>query len=68
MESESLTLSVYNLAGQKVRSWPLTGEVGERRLVWNGRSQSGQQVASGVYICRLEGRDFALGRRMLLVR
>jgi len=68
MEMESLRLSIYNLAGQKVRSWHLAGVAGERRLVWDGRGQRGQQVASGVYIYRLEGRDVALSRRMLLVR
>ena len=62
-------LVVYNLAGQIVRV--LTdGHLGSGAHVqaWDGRDESGQEAASGIYLYRLEGTSFAVTRRMLLLR
>ena len=48
-------LTVYNGLGQRVR--PLIDEeqpAGGDEQNWDGRDDSGQDVASGVYLCRLE--------------
>ena len=62
-------LVIYNLTGQIVRV--LTDghlAAGAHVLAWDGRDESGQEAASGVYIYRLEGTSFAITRRMLLLR
>ena len=62
-------LVVYNLTGQIVRV--LTDShlaPGAHALAWDGRDGDGQEMASGVYIYRLEGTSFAITRRMLLLR
>ena len=62
-------LVIYNLAGQIVRV--LTDSylaAGAHVLVWDGKDGSGQEMASGVYIYRLEGTSFAITRRMMLLR
>ena len=62
-------LIIYNLTGQIVRV--LTDShlaAGAHVLAWDGRDGNGQEMASGVYIYRLEGTSFAITRRMLLLR
>ena len=62
-------LVIYNLTGQIVRV--LTDgylAAGAHVLTWDGRDRSGQEMASGVYIYRLEGTSFAITRRMMLLR
>jgi hypothetical protein len=49
-----VTLEVYNLLGQRIRS--LTDgvlSIGVHTINWNGFSDTGKRVASGVYICRV---------------
>jgi hypothetical protein len=41
---------------------------GERSVSWDGLDQEGRQVASGVYLIRLEQRGQAVERRAVLVR
>jgi len=62
-------LDVYNILGQKVATL-VDGEqkAGYRVAHWNGRSQSGAQVASGVYFYRIKTADFRKTRKMILLR
>jgi Tol biopolymer transport system component len=62
-------LSVYNIAGQKVREL-VSSEMtaGIHSAVWDGRDQQGNPVSSGVFISRLRTRDNVFSNRMILVR
>ena len=53
--SAPAALHIYNLHGQKIRTLT-TGPVaaGYGEVAWDGRDHSGQVVASGVYLYRLE--------------
>lgn len=66
-QEASARLQVFNALGQTVRE--LLDEQmqpGLREVLWDGRDESGQQVASGVYLSRLEvGDEFAATRPML---
>lgn len=64
-----VTLEVFNVLGQKMRTL-VSGELrpGYHRVVWDGRDESGFEVASGIYIYRLEVGEFHQSRRFLLVR
>lgn len=64
-----VVLEIYNLLGQKIRI--LADGVkpaGEYRVQWDGRDDAGREVASGVYVCRLEGTGWVKSRKMLLLR
>jgi hypothetical protein len=64
-----VALSVFNLVGQQVRR--LVREVrtpGFYQIVWDGRDDRGQEMASGVYIYRLQVGDLAEARKLLLLR
>ena len=41
---------------------------GEVTRVWNGKNQSGQDVAPGIYFVRLEAAGFASVRKVMRVR
>ena len=67
--SGEVELAVYNLAGQKV----LTLAHGQRKagahtLHWDGRSDEGRDLASGVYVYRLQAGDQVDTRKLVLVQ
>ncbi|GAB4333233.1 MAG: hypothetical protein Kow0037_11460 [Calditrichia bacterium] len=63
-------LEIYNLLGQKVRELANRQlSAGIHELVWDGRSDSGKTVASGVYIYRLtSGNGLVKSKKLLLIR
>ena len=67
--NDRIRISVYNLQGRRVRSlmedWK---EAGRHHVVWNGESDRGIPVSSGVYIVRMETDRFVQTRKLLLVR
>ncbi|HID94488.1 MAG TPA: hypothetical protein EYP53_00330, partial [Candidatus Latescibacteria bacterium] len=54
-EAVQVRLSIYNTLGQRIRML-LDGKMqaGSHSVIWNGRDESGHEVASGVYLCALE--------------
>ena len=68
-DSAPAALHIYNLHGQKVRTLT-TDQVaaGYGEVAWDGRDHSGQVVASGVYLYRLETEGVELTRKLLFLR
>ncbi|ODS41143.1 MAG: hypothetical protein A7315_02155 [Candidatus Altiarchaeales archaeon WOR_SM1_79] len=57
-----------NLLGQEVCT--LVNEdkpVGCYEVTWDGKNDHGHRVASGVYLYRLESKDFVQTRKMILL-
>jgi pullulanase/glycogen debranching enzyme len=68
-EASEVTVSVFDIAGRKVATLVNQSLVaGTHDVQWNGRADSGQRLASGVYFYRIEAGDFSQTRRMTLVR
>lgn len=63
------TLRVYSLRGALIKTL-YSGDIvpGEYTIQWNGRSEIGETVASGVYLYRLEAGDFSSTRKMVVVK
>jgi len=62
-------LEVYNVLGQRVRGWDLSGwSSGFHSVVWDGRDGEGRAVGSGAYLVRLRVGDFRQTRKLLLLR
>ena len=62
-------LSIYNLAGQKVKT--LVQAVlgaGNHRVIWDGRDATGAEIATGVYLYRLRAEGRREIRKLLLLR
>ena len=65
---EEISLTIYNQLGQKIRTLAagrLPAGIHERG--WDGRSDTGAEVASGIYFFRLQAGEFIAQRRMLIV-
>ena len=62
-------LIIYNLAGQKVITL-LQGvlQAGEHEVHWDGQDEQGHNLASGVYLYRLQAGKEVETRRLLLLR
>jgi hypothetical protein len=67
-EQGQVDLSVYDTQGRMVRSLVAgTRSVGSHTVEWDGRDQSGQKVASGVYYYRIEVGSFRTGKSMVVI-
>jgi len=69
-EDTPVQLAIYNSSGQMVRML-VKGyrQAGSHKVVWDGKDESGRDVASGIYLCRLMVRGRTAGAiRMTLVR
>lgn len=67
--SGQVSLIVYNLLGQKVRTL-INGYApqGTYRLQWDGNNDMGQRVSSGVYLYRLESGGKRFTKRMMFLK
>ena len=62
-------LVIYNISGQKVRELVLeTMTAGMHNVMWDGRSDNGSPVSSGIYFSRLTMGERTASGRMLLVK
>ncbi|KAA3605239.1 MAG: T9SS C-terminal target domain-containing protein [Calditrichaeota bacterium] len=59
-------LSIFNILGEKVKSFALSEKKGS--VVWNGTNELGNQVASGIYVYKLQVGNFEESRKMLLLK
>ncbi len=64
-----VTVTVYSLLGEEVATIH-NGilQSGLQSIKWNGLDSRGTQVASGVYIYRIEAQDRALTGKMMLLK
>ena len=54
-EVKDLQLNIYNIRGQKIRSFSnLSTDPGYYNIVWEGYNDQYQNVTSGLYYCYLE--------------
>ncbi|MCK4546353.1 MAG: T9SS type A sorting domain-containing protein [Candidatus Eisenbacteria sp.] len=67
---ERISLKVYDTTGRLVRTL-IAGNAtapGAHVVGWDGKNDHGEPVASGVYLCRLEGEKRNLTKKMLLLK
>ncbi len=68
-EAGHVSLVVYNLLGQEVRKLvDESMDAGYYSLVWDGMDDLGRQVASGIYMYRMQASTFSETRRMMLLK
>ena len=64
-----VTLEIYNIIGERVRT--LVNDVqdaGVYQVVWDGRDESRNTVATGVYLYRVHAGNFSSVKKMLLMK
>lgn len=63
------SLVIYDLMGRQVRTLVSSIlDAGEHEIIWDGRDGSGDEVASGIYLYRLQSNGSSRVRRMTLLR
>jgi len=61
-------LDVYNINGKLVRSFNGSGDVGNITVQWDGTNATGNDVASGIYLYRLNATEFSQTKKMILLK
>lgn len=68
-KADQVQLVVTNILGQTVRTlYNGKATAGQQKFTWDGRSDAGAKLASGVYFYRLKTSQGQLARKMLLVQ
>jgi len=69
-EAATVTLEIYNMLGQKVRTLvDHTQQAADfYSLNWNGRDDNGKALASGMYLYRLTAGSYVNTRKMVLMK
>jgi parallel beta-helix repeat protein len=68
-KSAAVNLTIYNIIGQKVRT--LVDEyqtAGYKTVHWDGTDEAGNQLASGIYLCRIQAGEFTDVKKMILMK
>lgn len=64
-----VSLDIYNNLGQKIRTLVDSHfDSGVHSVTWDGKSDTGNDVASGLYYYRLTSGDFRISKKMLMVK
>jgi hypothetical protein len=63
-----ICLTIYNMLGERVRSFESDCTPGTHTLLWDGRNSLGEAVASGVYLYRLTVGNHQETKKMVLLR
>lgn len=67
--NSKVSLKIYNIKGQLVRTLlDKEVEAGQHKVVWDGKNQKGEIVASGIYFYRLKAGDYVSVKKMGLVK
>jgi len=65
----TIVLDIFNASGKRVRRLLDTKlESGFHQLSWEGKNNSGNVVASGIYFIVLKTNEIALSKKMSLIR
>jgi hypothetical protein len=68
-EPTEITLAIFDALGQLVRTLVDQRQpAGRHFIIWDGRDERGQRVASGVFIYQLRAGRFVQSRKMLLLQ
>ena len=68
-QAGKVTLTIYNVRGQLVRT--LVNEqkpAGYHSVMWDGRSDNGMQVSSGIYFYKIQAGKFIKTKKMVLLK
>ena len=73
-QDSDVSLTIYETAGRLVRHLDLGVQPAgaylqrDRAIYWDGRTQSGEQVASGTYFYTLKTADYVSTQKMIILK
>jgi hypothetical protein len=60
---------IYNIKGQKVKTFMLEERKGENSIIWEGKDEAGKYVSSGIYFQKLVNNNKVIDvKKMLLIK
>lgn len=62
------TLTIFNIAGEKVRQYRGWRTAGQVEITWDARDDNGAQVPSGIYLYRFQAGSFSQTKQMILLK
>ncbi|NQV16938.1 MAG: choice-of-anchor D domain-containing protein [Armatimonadetes bacterium] len=68
-DAGNVSLEIYNVKGEKVRTL-INGhlDAAYHNIIWNGKNEYNQNIASGVYFYKFKTSDYSKIRKMLLIK
>jgi len=67
--TSEVSLKIFNILGQEVRKLAYVSQkAGSYRVVWDGRDNQGQEVASGIYFYGISANKFNKIQKMIMLR
>ena len=72
--AEHVVIKIYDAAGGLVRALDLGQKASgaylakEDAAYWNGRSESGEKVTSGIYFCVMEAGSFSAMKKVIILK
>ena len=67
-DASDWTVTIYNVAGQVVKTFAGYNEAGTVNVQWNGLDANNREVASGMYFYRASAADFTATKKMVLLK
>lgn len=67
-ETAEITICIFNMLGQTVRVFRTEKQfAGVHQIIWHGRDDTGNEVPSGIYICRILVNGLAWGTQKIVL-
>jgi len=64
-----VTIQIFDAAGRFVKTLVNSNKtVGRKTVTWDGRNDQGEQVATGVYFCRMAAPGYEKAMKMTLLK
>ena len=64
-----VSVKIYNIRGEQIRTLvQQTQSAGQHSVTWDARDQESREVASGIYLVRLQAGDWNQSKRMLFIK
>jgi hypothetical protein len=64
-----VAITIYNTLGQMVKSFDFNQlPAGKHDIIWDGRGDNGEEVASGIYFYRMTSKTFNKTRKMAVLK
>ena len=73
-QDTQVTIDIFNIAGELIRRIELGNQTAgwyvtkDRAAFWNGRNNTGEGVASGIYFYKLRAGNYSAVRKMLIAK
>jgi photosystem II stability/assembly factor-like uncharacterized protein len=69
MPQQRVALKVFDTNGRLVSAlFDRKDATGRYEVIWNGKDSSNRDMASGVYVCRIEAGELSRSKKMILLR